>query len=42
MSATDYNSDMTFFRNEFSKIFEDLFTMTLFANINHINDKTKN
>ena len=25
MSATDYNSNMAFLRNEFSKIFEDLF-----------------
>ena len=29
-------------RNEFSKIFEDFFTMTLFTEMAHIYDQTKN
>ena len=33
---------MPFLRNEFLKIFEDLFTMTLFTKITHIYDQTKN
>ena len=32
---------MPFLRNEFSKNFEDLFTMTLFAKMTHIYDQTK-
>ena len=42
MSASDQSSNMPFFRNEFSKIFEDFFTMTLFKMITHIYDLTAN
>ena len=42
MSASDQNSNMPFLRNEFSKIFEDLFTMTLFSKMTQIYDQTKN
>ena len=38
MSASDQNSNMPFLRNEFSKVFEDLFTMTLFRKMAHIYD----
>ena len=41
-SASDQNSNMPFLRNEFSKIFEDLFTITLFPMKTHISDQTKN
>ena len=44
MSASDQNSNMPFLRilrNEFSKIFEDLFTMTKFTKITDIHDQTK-
>ena len=42
MSASDQNSTMPFLRNEFSKIFEEIFTMTLFTKMTHIYDQTKN
>ena len=42
MSASDQISNMPFLRNEFSKIFQDLFTMTLFTKMTHIYDQTKN
>ena len=42
MSASDQNSKMPFLRNEFSKIFEDLFTVTLFTKMIHFYDQTKN
>ena len=42
MSASDQNSYMPFLRNEISKIFEDLFTMTLLSKMTHNNDPTKN
>ena len=41
ISALDQNSYMPFMRNEFSKIFEDLFTMTKFTEMTHIYDLTK-
>ena len=41
MSASDKNSNMPFLRNGFSKIFEDICT-TLFTEMTHINDGTKN
>ena len=42
MSASDLNFNMPLSRNEFSKIFEDLFTMTLFEKMTDIYDRTKN
>ena len=42
MSVSDQNSNMTFLRNEFSKNFGDLLTMTYFAEMTHIHDQTKN
>ena len=36
LSASHLNSNMSFLRNEFSKIFEDLFTMTLLTEMAHI------
>ena len=33
---------MPFLRNEFSKIFEDFFTMTQFTEMTHIFDQTEN
>ena len=42
MTASDQNSNMPLLRNDFSKIFEDLFTMTWFAKLTHIYDDTKN
>ena len=41
MSASDQNSNMTFLRNDFFFIFEDLFTTTLLTKMTHINDQTK-
>ena len=41
MSAFDQNSNMPFLRNEFSKIFEELFTITLFSKMKIIYDQTK-
>ena len=38
MRASDQNSSMPFLRNELLKIFEDLFTMTLFTKMTHIYD----
>ena len=38
ISASDQNSNMPFSRNEFSKIFEDFFTMIFFTNMTHIYD----
>ena len=35
MSASDQNSNMPFLRNEFLKIFEDVFMMTLFTKMTH-------
>ena len=42
MNVSDQNSTMPFLRNEFSKIFEDIFTMTFFTKVTNINDHTKN
>ena len=42
ISASDQNSNMPFLRNEFPKLFEDLFAKTLFTKINHFYDQTKN
>ena len=42
LRALDQNSNMLFLRNEFSKIFEDLFMMTQFTEIAQIFDLTKN
>ena len=42
ISTSDQNSSMPFLRNEFSKIFEDLFTVTLFTEITRMFDRTKN
>ena len=42
MRASDQNSNMPFLRNEFSKIFEDFFTMALFSEMTHIYDLSKN
>ena len=36
------NSYMPFLRNEFSKVFEDLFTIALFRKMTHIYDQMKN
>ena len=36
------SSNMPLLRNEFLKIFEDLFTMTLFTKTTQIYDQTKN
>ena len=41
MSASDQKSNMPVLRNEFSKIFVDLFTKTLFTKMTHIYDQTK-
>ena len=41
ISALDPNSNMPFLRNEFSKIFEDLFTMREFTEMTHIHDRPK-
>ena len=41
MSASDQIFNVPFLRNEFSKIFEDFFTMTLFTKMTHIYDQTK-
>ena len=42
MSASDQSSYMLFLRNEFSKIFEEFFTMTEFTKITHTpNDESK-
>ena len=38
--ALDQNSNMLFLRNEFSKIFDDLFTMTELTELTHIYDLT--
>ena len=35
-------TNLSFLRNEFSKIFEELFTITLFTAMTQINDQTKN
>ena len=40
--ASDQNSYMPFLRNEFSKICENLFTMTFFAEMTHFYDQMKN
>ena len=37
---SDQNSNIPFLRNEFSRISEDVFTMTLFTKISHIFDQT--
>ena len=42
ISASDQNFDMSFLRNEFSKIFEDLFVMTLFTEMTNIYDQRRN
>ena len=42
MSALYHNSHKPFLRNEFSEIFEDLFTLTLLTKTTDINDRTKN
>ena len=42
MSAPDQNFNMPFLRNEFLKIFEDLFILTLFSKMTDIYDQTKN
>ena len=42
ISALDQNSSMVFLRNEFSKISEELFTITKFTKITYINGQTKN
>ena len=42
MSALDQNYNMPFLRNEFSKIFEELFTITYFPMMKIIYDQTKN
>ena len=41
MIFVDENSKMSFLRNEFSDIFEGLFTMMLFPTMNYTNDQTK-
>ena len=42
MSALEQNSDMPFLRNEFTKIFDGLFTMTWLTKITDINDQINN
>ena len=42
MGASDQNANIPFLRNEFLKVFEDLFTMTLFTKMTHIYGQTKN
>ena len=42
MSVSDQDSIMPFLRNEFTKIFEDLFTKTLFKKKTQIYDQTWN
>ena len=42
MSALDKNSNMPFLRNEFSKMFDALFTTTIFKEITHVYDQTEN
>ena len=42
MSASHQKSIMPFLRNEFLKIFEDLFTMTEFTKMTHIYVRTQN
>ena len=42
MSALDQNSNMSFLRNKFSKIFEKLFTIMQFSKMKIIYDQTKN
>ena len=39
--ASDQNFSMPFLRNEFSKIYEDSFTMTKFSEMTHDYDQTK-
>ena len=41
MSASDQNSNMPFLRNEISKIFEDLLTMSYFTKMTLIYGRTK-
>ena len=40
-SASDQNSNMAFLRNEFSEIFENLFTMTLLTDLTHMYEQKK-
>ena len=42
ISLLDQNSNTPFLRNEFSKSFEDCFTITLLTKMTHIYDQTKN
>ena len=42
MSTSDQYSNIPFLGNEFSKMFEDLFTIRLFTMMNHIYNLTKN
>ena len=42
IDASDENSNMPLLRKEFSKIFEDLFTITFFKAMTNIYDRTKN
>ena len=41
-TAYDPNSNMTFLRNEFSKIFVELLTMTKFSKMTHNFDQRRN
>ena len=36
INASDHDSNIPFLRNEFLKIFEDFFTMTLFTEMSYI------
>ena len=37
----NFDDELNCFRGKFSKIFEDLVTLTLFTELTHINDETK-
>ena len=41
-SYADQNCNTSFLRNEFPKIFKDLFKITLFTKIAHFYNQTKN